>query len=275
MIYSNQPKPSAKSESRVLRLKTYSFTLRSTPGKRIRMKHCLDWHWQRKDLCRPEEMSRKNTLDSKRRTRFPHPKDTERESPMPGARGTWTLREKVCAGKSWNSHPRAPQGFAKMKRGLCRKVWWPGVDGDARVGRSSTAPEPRSSFQAGPWEELSWSNGTTTVERWHYCAWFRCCKISKGLPTYVRTFTRNVSYLCTVIFVTLDEGANLDYLAEEGILQSKATPLRPHVNGEVGRQNGTILRASRIAQTNQSDGEKCYNVWNRFRVINWKLFVFE
>ncbi|KAK7105707.1 hypothetical protein V1264_012941 [Littorina saxatilis] len=171
------------------------------------------------------------------------------------------------------------QGIVKTKQRLRSKVWWPGVDSDTerkcrtchdcQIVSQPCVPEPmtRTKFPDGPWEDLSLDilgplptghNLVVIVD--YFTRYFEVMIVKTvtseqiikgleqifarhGLPHSLRSDNGPQ-------FVS-DEFEN--YLSEQGIEHRKTTPLWPQANGEVERQNRTLLKNMQIAHSKGQD----------------------
>ena len=166
------------------------------------------------------------------------------------------------------------QGIVKTKERLRSKVWWPGVDAEAERKCKSchscqvvsqTAPtQPLvkpTPLPQGPWEHLaadllgplpSGESLLVTVD--YYSRYFEV--------DILRSTTSKVVTSCLLthfarhgvpVSIRTDNGPQFvseeftDFLKEMGVQHRRNTPLWPRANGEVERQNRTLLKSIRIA----------------------------
>lgn len=165
------------------------------------------------------------------------------------------------------------QGIVKTKQRLRSKVWWPGMDKSAEaicktchecqlVG-AAARPEPliTTPLPNRPWEYLAvdlmgpFPTGESVLVVVDYYSRFFEIAIMKSTTTSViidrldDMFARHG----VPLKIKSDNGpqfvsdAYRCYLQENGIEQLHSTPLWPQANGEVERQNRTILKAIRTA----------------------------
>lgn len=171
------------------------------------------------------------------------------------------------------------QGIVKTKERLRTKVWWPGIDKDTerrvkschacQVVSQPSRPEPvtRKKFPDGPWEDIaidilgplpSGESILVTVD--YYSRYFEATILK---ATQTKQIVMALENLFTThglpISVTTDNGPQFvsdefsQFLREQGVEQHFTTPLWPQANGEVERQNRTIMKAIRAAQTENKD----------------------
>ncbi|XP_060084268.1 uncharacterized protein K02A2.6-like [Ylistrum balloti] len=180
-----------------------------------------------------------------------------------------TLRGMVI-GVAHEGHP----GIVCMKRRLRTKVWWPGIDRDAerfcktchacQLVSQPQAPEPTkpTELPTGPWQHVSAdlislpSGDYLFVVVDYFSRYFE-------VDTMRSTTTERIIKSLRKIFlthglplsITTDNGPQFiadsfaDFLAEQGIEHRRVTPLWPQANGKVERQNKSLLKRIRIAQT--------------------------
>ena len=169
------------------------------------------------------------------------------------------------------------QGIVKTKERLRTKIWWPGMDRSAEqkcktcygcqvVSQLSPPPPVKSTpLPDAPWQHLATdllgplpSGETLLVTVDYFSRYFEVDVLhtttSTAVITRLRThFARHgiPSSLRTdngPQFIS-DEFTN--FLHEYGVQHRRNTPLWPRANGEVERQNRTLLKALRIAQLNR------------------------
>ena len=166
-------------------------------------------------------------------------------------------------------------GIVQMKQRLRTKVWWPKIDRDAekfcrscfgcQVVSKPPHPEPmaRTQLPDGPWQDLAIdylgplpTGEYVFVAVDYYSRWYEV-NITKS-PTAEQTVRSLKKFFAThglPYSVTSDNGPQFtsqvfaDYLSEAGICHHKTTPYWPQANGEVERQNRSLLQRIRIAQT--------------------------
>ena len=170
-------------------------------------------------------------------------------------------------------------GIVAMKQRLRSKVWWPGIDKEAekfckhchgcQLVSQPNKPEPmsRTELPNAPWEHLACDllgplhsgdyisvvvdyysrffelkfNKSTTAEK--ILSILNKVIVTHGLPLSIRT--DNGPQFASDHFMT--------YLEKNGIEHRRNTPLWPQVNGEVERQDRSILKRLQIAQAEGRD----------------------
>ena len=171
------------------------------------------------------------------------------------------------------------QGICKTKQRLRSKVWWPSMDKEAeRVCRecyecqlvaSPPSPEPMVSTKLPdkPWDHVACdllrplpSGESILVIVDYYSRFFEV--------TFLRsTVSAKVVAACEEVFcrwgiplsLRSDNGPQFisaefqTFLQEYGIHWRSATPLWPRANGEVERQNRSLLKSLKIAQLSKKD----------------------
>ncbi|KAL9967186.1 hypothetical protein ACROYT_G025364 [Oculina patagonica] len=167
-------------------------------------------------------------------------------------------------------HPR----IVSMKQRLRTKVWWPGIDKEAekacktchgcQLVSQPSKPEPmsRTELPSAPWQHLAADllgplpSGDYVFVVVDYYSRFFEMEFTKS------TTSEKIVPMLSKIFVThglplslrTDNGPQFvsdyfeKYLEENGIEHRKTTPLWPQANGEIERQNRSILKRLRIAQ---------------------------
>ena len=180
------------------------------------------------------------------------------------------------------------QGIVKTKARLRSKVWWPGIDKDVEkhvkachscqlVGIPQV-PEPqvRSKFPDKPWEDLAADlmgplpNGESLLVLVDYYSRYIEVVILKSTTSekLIAELDRIFSIHGIPLSLKTDNGANLvsdefeQFLKENGVwLHSNTTPLWPQANGEVEKQNRTLLKAIKIAN---AEGKNMKRELNKF-----------
>ena len=173
-------------------------------------------------------------------------------------------------------------GITGTKQVLRTKVWWPGIDRAAekfcrschgcQLVTRPDAPEPLrpSSMPDGPWQDVSTdllgplpSGHSLLVVVDYFSRYYE-------VRTLKSTSTDKVIECLEDIFAThglpltlkSDNGPQFrsaefrDYCADNGIVHCKVTARWPQANGEVERQNSSILKRLRISQAEGKDWRK-------------------
>ncbi|XP_033760746.1 uncharacterized protein K02A2.6-like [Pecten maximus] len=184
-----------------------------------------------------------------------------------------SLREQVLK-LAHEGHP----GIVAAKRRVRTKVWWPGIDRDVerycRTCRSCQIvglpppPEPVQStdLPSGPWQQIAVDlmgplpSGDFLFVVVDYHSRYFEVEVIKS------TTTDNIIKRLKKIFLThglpvqisTDNGPQFGdqftiYLAGENISHRKTTPLWPQANGEVERQNHSLMKRLKIAQVEKRD----------------------
>lgn len=188
-----------------------------------------------------------------------------------------SLRERTIE-LAHEGHP----GITIMKRRLRAKVWWPKIDSEAeqRVKKCHgctlvSAPQPpepmiRKELPSNPWKNLAIDflgplpSGHSLLVVVDYYSRFVEIEIMRKI-----TSTETIKRL-RVIFarfgcpdsITADNGRQLvsdefeEFCKECGIQLLHSTPFWPQQNGEVERQNRSILKRLIISQNMNKDWEK-------------------
>ena len=166
------------------------------------------------------------------------------------------------------------QGIVKTKERLRTKVWWPGMDGDAErrcrschgcqvVSGDIITPEVKSTpFPNQPWEHLAADllgplpSGEYLLVLVDYYSRYYEVDILKNITseTIIRCLSVHFARYGIPSSVRTDNGPQFvsaefqQYLVDMGIGLRRTTPLWPRANGEVERQNRSLLKALRVAQ---------------------------
>ena len=165
-------------------------------------------------------------------------------------------------------------GIVSMKQRLRSKVWWPGIDREAekfcktcygcQLVSSPANPEPIKStpLPSGPWQDLAIDllgplpSGESVLVIVDYFSRYYEIEVMRS------TTSEKVIECLEKIFTThglpqslrSDNGPQFrsevfeQYLENNGIEHRKTTPLWPQANGEVERQNRSLLKRMKIAQ---------------------------
>ena len=173
-------------------------------------------------------------------------------------------------------------GIVSMKQRLRSKVWWPGIDREAerfcktchgcQLVSSPSNPEPIKStpLPSGPWQDLAIDllgplpSGDSVLvvvdyfSRYYEVEIMRSTTSEKIIECLEKIFTTHGLPLS----LRSDNGPQFSsdtfeqYLKDQGIEHRKTTPLWPQANGEVERQNKSLLKRMRIAQAEGKEWKK-------------------
>ena len=170
-------------------------------------------------------------------------------------------------------------GIVSMKQRLRSNVWWPGIGRQAekfcktchgcQLVSCPANPEPikPTPLPRGPWQELAVDllgplpSGDSVLvvvdyfSRFYEIGVMRSTTSEKIIERLEEIFTTHGLPLS----VTRDNGPQFRsdvferYLEDRGVEHRKTTPLWPQANGEVERQNKSLLKRMRIAQAEGKD----------------------
>ena len=163
-------------------------------------------------------------------------------------------------------------GSVAMKQRLRTKVGWPGIDKEAGVSKTCRGcqlvsqprkPEPmvRTELPSAPWQHLVTDLLGPLPSGYVFVVVDYCTRFFEREFTKSTTSEKIVSML-SKIFVTHGHPLSLrtesgsqfvsdyfkKYLEENGIKHRRTTTLWPQANGEIERQNRSILKRLHIAQ---------------------------
>ena len=171
------------------------------------------------------------------------------------------------------------QGLTKTKQRLRSKVWWAGIDrqveakcktcrGCQLVG-SPTPPEPlkHTEFPSQPWQDLAADlmgplpSGEYVFVVVDYCSRYFEVDILKSVTsaTLIGSLERIFCTHGLPQSLKTDNGPPFTseefgtFLKTNGIQHRTSTPLWPQANGEVERQNRSLLKALKIAQAEKKN----------------------
>ena len=179
------------------------------------------------------------------------------------------------------------QGIVKMKARLHEKVWWPGIDKDVEAACRSCygcqvvgPPAPRTPvkstpFPTAPWSELAVdilgplpSGESILVLVDYYSRFFEIDVIhSTTSRVVIRCLDSHFARHGVPDGLRSDNGPQFisteftGFLQELGIVHHRTTPLWPEANGEVERQNRSLLKAIRAAH---AEGRNWRSELNKF-----------
>ena len=166
------------------------------------------------------------------------------------------------------------QGIVKTKSRLRTKVWWPKMDADAErmckschgcqvVGQYSP-PEPMQGIEppTGPWQGLAadlmgpmpgGENLLVVVD--YYSRYYEVVVMrSTTSPKIIAALTEIFARFGYPYSLKADNGPQFEsrefevFLCECGIEHRRSPPIWPQANGEVERQNRTLLKAMKVAE---------------------------
>lgn len=165
-------------------------------------------------------------------------------------------------------------GIVVMKRHLHTKVWWPGMDRDAeemckrchacQVASQTSNPEPIKSTELprGPWQLLGADllgplpSGDSLFVVVDYYSRYVEVEIMRNTTTdrIIKSLHKMFQTHGLPIQIVTDNGPQFisaefkDFMEQLDIEHRRVTPLWPQANGEVERQNRSILKRLKIAQ---------------------------
>ena len=173
-------------------------------------------------------------------------------------------------------------GIVGTKQRLRTKVWWPQMERDVekfvkschgcQITATIPAPEPVSptSLPTGPWQSVGIdllgplpSKDYVFVVVDYYSRFYEI-DIMKDTTSdrIIESLERMFVQHGLPISITSDNGPQFisekfeEYLRDNGIEHRKVTPLHPAANGEVERQNRSLMKRIRIAQAENKDWKK-------------------
>lgn len=165
------------------------------------------------------------------------------------------------------------QGIVKTKERLRSKVWWPGIDRDAErkcrecygcqvVVKEYRPPTVKATkIPDRPWQDLALDllgpmpTGEHLIVLVDYHSRWMEVDITRSTSSekIIRCLDAHFARYGVPKTLRTDNGSNLvseemeEYLTEMGIKHKRTTPLWPRANGEVERQNRSLLKAMRVA----------------------------
>lgn len=185
-----------------------------------------------------------------------------------------TLRKRVLH-LAHEGHP----GIVSMKHRLRSKVWWPGMDKQAekyvrtchgcQVVALPDYPQPmkRRRLPDGPWKELAIdllgplpSKHYLLVVVDYYSRFYEVDVLNNiEAKTIIKSLKKSFARFGNPISITSDNGRQFisseykEFCEENDIKIFNICPLWPQANGEVERQNRSILKRLKIAQASKGD----------------------
>ena len=174
------------------------------------------------------------------------------------------------------------QGIVKTKARLREKVWWPGIDRDCEeycrqchgcqvVSRPDTKePIKVTSLPDAPWQDLAldfigpFPTGEMVLVIVDYYSRYFLVNVMKKATTekVIEALEESIDLFGIPYSITTDNGPQFIseqlkmYLEHMNIIHHKATPRWPQANGEVERQNRSLLKAMRALQAEGKDWRK-------------------
>ena len=202
-------------------------------------------------------------------------------------RGTRIVIPQALRKRVVNLAHEGHQGVVKTKERLRTKVWWPAMDRDAerrcaecygcQMVTKNVPPPPLKStpLPNQPWEEVAVdlmgplpSGEHLLVLVDYYSRWMEVDVIrTTSSKTIIHCLDAQFARHGLPKGLRTDNGSNLvskeveDYLNEMGIEHRYTTPLWPRANGEVERQNRSLLKSMRAAH---AEGKNWREELNRF-----------
>ena len=173
-------------------------------------------------------------------------------------------------------------GIVATKLRLRTKVWWPGIDKDAEqyvrschgcqlVGQA-TPPEPLmpTELPLGKWQDLSLdllgpmpTGEYLLVVIDYYSRYYEVEILMSVVASQIISRLEKIFAVHGLpVTITSDNGPQFRseefecYLVDNGILHRKVTPQWAQANGEVERQNRSLLKSMRIAQAEGKNWRK-------------------
>ncbi|XP_060076193.1 uncharacterized protein K02A2.6-like [Ylistrum balloti] len=173
-------------------------------------------------------------------------------------------------------------GIVATKQQLRTKVWWPTLDKDVeayvkschgcQVVSSLPRPEPISPtpMPSGPWQDLSIDllgplpSGHYVFVVIDYYSRYYEVDITKDISSerMIDALENMFARYGLPVSITSDNGPQFvsalfeEFLCDNGIHHRRVTPLHPAANGEVERQNRSIMKRIRIAHAESRDWKK-------------------
>nr|XP_034321902.1 uncharacterized protein K02A2.6-like [Crassostrea gigas] len=166
-------------------------------------------------------------------------------------------------------------GIVGTKQQLRTKVWWPGMDKEVEKyvkschGCQITSAYP-TPLPTGPWQELAidllgpFTSGQYVLVVVDYFSRYYEIEITKDI-TSEKIIDALEGMFCRhgiPYQITSDNGPQFksklfeDYLTDNCIKHRAVTPLHPAANGEVERQNRSLMKRIRIAQAESKNWKK-------------------
>ena len=165
------------------------------------------------------------------------------------------------------------QGIMKMKQRLRTKVWWPGIDKEAENFCKSchgcqvmSKPSDPKTLLLTLW--VHYLHETVFIVTDYYSRYVEI-NISKKntVDVAIDTLENMFATHGLPLTVTSDNGPHFiaesfeTFLKQNGIEHRKVTPLWPQANGEIERQNRSLLKRMKIAQVEGQDWKKAVQTY--------------
>ena len=184
------------------------------------------------------------------------------------------LRERTLQ-LAHEGHP----GIVNMKKVLRTKVWWPGIDKDVekfckscygcQLVSQTTKPEPmvRTEMPNGPWQYLAadmlgpMPTGESILVVIDYYSRYYEIEILRSTTSdkIIEAMSKFFATHGLPLTIRTDNAANFtsekftSFLRSNGITHHRNTPLWPQANGEVERQNRSLMKRIRISHATGRD----------------------
>ncbi|KAK3733402.1 hypothetical protein QZH41_002706 [Actinostola sp. cb2023] len=253
-IYSPKSKPCARIERWVLRLQPYKFKVTYIPGKQNVADPLSRLTQMGEDRPSPEEIGAEEFVRFVATTATPQAMTTrEVEEASAEDEELCELRECIKAGQWKNSQCKE---YIPASGELC-------VIGKLILRGQSTPP-------SGPWQDLaldflgplpSGHSVLTVIDyysRYYEIAIMKSTSTENVIESLEEIFSRHGLPLT----LSSDNGPQFaselfrQYLHDHGVKYRRVTPLWPQANGEIERQNRSLLKRMKIAQAERKDWKK-------------------
>ena len=216
-------------------------------------------------------------------------------------RGTRLVIPRILRSRVTDVAHEGHMGIVKTKQRLRTKVWWPGIDQQAekkcrschgcQLVEKQRKPEPmvRTELPPGRWQDLCVDfqgplpSGHYLFLVVDYYSRYYEVRIMKSITTEKTIEALESIFAVHGLPVTLssDNGPQFvskefsEYLETNGIKHRRVTPYWPPANGEVERQNRSVLKALKICHAEGKDFRKELSaMWQRIELRLMQLQVF-
>ena len=174
-------------------------------------------------------------------------------------------------------------GIVKTNDRLRSKVWWPNMNSvverhckrclgcQAVTPATTTPPVKTTTMPSKPWRDLATDlmgplpTGESLVPVDYYSGWIEVDVVrNTSSSTIIKCLEEHFARHGIPETLRTENGSNLvshemeEFLDELGIKHKKTIPLWPRANGEVERQNKSLLKAIRVAHTEENHGIESY-----------------